>query len=314
MACLLPRCLIPRHFVRRVSHQAARYQTDRPAHPLPTAQRSADSKRSLFRDWRYAHPKPIGMHSPQLPPASTRQLTCPNQTRSGREYSSLCALLGATPVFCADGVGIEALLGHATERDVEAALDNETDDEHMGDPEAAPDNETDDQHMGNSFESRDAPGPSSITEPRPLGGCSSTTPSAQRSSPGITEPRPLGDCSSTVPSVQSSCAPASGPKRARTPSPPSPQPKKSKHARKHKKTRYARAEKREREGHIPRPKVIKRSVEAGSRINTALDTDKTPVAHGAYVAKNSSEPCASKKYSPTDLDSMGFVEVPWNGL
>lgn len=69
----------------------------------------------------------------------------------------------------------------------------------------------------------------------------------------------------------------------------------------------------EREGHAPRPAVIKRNMPAGDGIKTGFDSGKLPVAHSAYVAKSSSEPCASKKHSPADLDAMGFDGVPWDG-
>lgn len=42
----------------------------------------------------------------------------------------------------------------------------------------------------------------------------------------------------------------------------------------------------ERDGHVPRLKVIQRSVESGADINTSLDSEKLPAAHGACVAKN----------------------------
>lgn len=200
------------------------------------------------------------------------------QTTSGREYSSLCASLGATPIFCADGVDIQDLLTRAMERDAESALDHETDDE-----------QTD---FGNDNDCRSNP------EPCAAGGGpeSSTVPSNQHAS-----------------SSTHACALGSGQKRGRSAS-PTPLPKKSKNARKHKKARYARAEQREREGHVPRPKVIQRNVQSGTGIKTALDSEKLPAAHGAYVAKNGSERSAGKQYSPAELDAMGFTGIAWNGM
>lgn len=173
---------------------------------------------------------------------------------------------------------MEQLLARAVARDLENTLDCETDDELPGD--------CGESREGSPFPNLHAPRPS----PPPIGGSSSITPSAQQA-----------------------YAPESGKKRARSP-PPAPAPaKKSKHARKHKKARYARAEQREREGLLPRPKVIKRNILAGDGIKTGLDSQKLPVAHGAYVAKNAPEPCASKKYLPADLDAMGFTELQWDG-
>ena len=104
-------------------------------------------------------------------------------------------------------------------------------------------------------------------------------------------------------------------KRGRSTSPhPAPLPKKNKNARKHKKAHYVRAERREREGHVPRPKVVQRNAEAGTSFKTGLESEGLPAAHGAYVAKNITEADAKKKHSPADLDAMGFECIPWHGL
>lgn len=179
-------------------------------------------------------------------------------------------------------------MARAIERESEASLGCETDDEHADDPCA----------------SREASPGQGLAGPRPIS-ASSTTSAVQHAY----APEP-GQKRGRSPSAD---APEPSQKRGRSPS-PSLLPKKSKNARKHKKTRYARAEKREREGHVQRPKVIKRRVEAGSSIKTTLDSEKLPVAQGAYVAKNSSEAGAAKTYLPADLDRMGFNEIPWDGL
>ncbi len=57
------------------------------------------------------------------------RLTRIKKTRSGREYSSLCASLGATPVFCPDRLDILPLLTRAMERENESTQDRESDDE-----------------------------------------------------------------------------------------------------------------------------------------------------------------------------------------
>ena len=81
-----------------------------------------------------------------------------------------------------------------------------------------------------------------------------------------------------------------------------------------KKARIERAEQREREGHVPRPKVIQRKIQEGTGVKTALDSEKLPAAHGAYVAKNFPEKCAGKEYLPEDLNAMGFTCIPWDGM
>ncbi len=75
-----------------------------------------------------------------------------------------------------------------------------------------------------------------------------------------------------------------------------------------------RAEQREHEGHVPRPKVIQSKIQEGASVKTTLDSEKLPAAHGAYVAKNFPEKCAGKQYLPEDLDAMGFTRIPWDGM
>ena len=59
-------------------------------------------------------------------------------------------------------------------------------------------------------------------------------------------------------------------KRGRSTSPhPAPLPKKNKNARKHKKAHYVRAERRKREGHALRPKIVQRNTAAGASIKTS---------------------------------------------
>lgn len=179
-------------------------------------------------------------------------------------------------------------MARAVERGYEAALGCEIDDEHADDPCA----------------SREAsPGPGLAGHiPASATSTASAVQHAYAAAPGQKPGRnPTADIAE--PSR----------KRGRSSSPSLP-PKKSKHTRKHKKMQHARAEQRERDGHIPRPKVVKRRVEAGSVIKTTLDSEKMPVAQGAYVAKNSSEAGADKTYLPADLDRMGFNEIPWDGL
>ena len=116
--------------------------------------------------------------------------------------------------------------------------------------------------------------------------------------------------------VCSSSASAAWQKRERSASPAAATPpqKKSKSAKKHKKARIERAEQREREGHVPRTKVIQRKIQEGTGVKTALDSEKLPAAHGAYVAKNFPEKCAGKEYLPEDLNTMGFTCIPWDGM
>lgn len=148
------------------------------------------------------------------------------------------------------------------------------------DDESTPDYETDDDKAGNFDEHDDSVG----------GGC----------------------CEPSAPARQHT---STGQKRGRSASPaPVPPPKKSKHARKHKKARYAREERLEREGHLPRPKVVQRNIKAGAGIKTTLDSARLPAAHGAYVAKNGAETSPGKKYLPADLDAMGLSRIPWNGM
>ncbi len=67
-------------------------------------------------------------------------------------------------------------------------------------------------------------------------------------------------------------------KRSTSPAAATPPLVKSKSSKKHKKSRMERAEQREREGHVPRPKVIQRKVQEGASIKTMLDSEKLPAA------------------------------------
>lgn len=194
---------------------------------------------------------------------------------------------------------IKDLLTSAIEHDIETALDCET--------------VTDDEREGDSddCESRD---PSScLAETQPIGGGSLTASSIQHVCPDPSSPN--RGRSPSVLGQHPLDTPQSGQKHRRSASPPPGPPlKKSRHARKHKKQLHQRAEQRERDGHTPRPKTIARNVKAGTSIKTTLDSGALPAARGAYVAKNSSEAGAAKTYLPADLDGMGFVELPWDGL
>ena len=201
--------------------------------------------------------------------------------------------MGVQPVICA-GVDIEELLTRAAVQEGDTPLDAESDDE------CEPD-----------FANLASDASASPTDPEPVCACSSAeNPTDQAIYAVQTTPErgrtPLFQTSNSPPV---SC----GQKRERSFSPAPPR-KKSKNARKHRKKTYTRAGQRERDGHIPRPKVVKRNVEAGSSIKTLLDSETLPAAHGAYVAKNTRESGAKKNYLPEDLDGMGLKEIPWDGL
>lgn len=193
-------------------------------------------------------------------------------------------------MFCADGVGIKELLARAIERDAEAALDAETDDE----------------HMDSYVDSQDSC--AALPDPYPIEAYSSSTRPAQKTD-AVQPIHKRGRAGY----VQDPDAPHCVAKHERSLSPALPR-KKSKHARKHRKKQCVRAEQRERDGHVPRPKVVEHKIEVGSSVKTAVNSENLPAAHGAYMAKNSSKAGASKAYLPADLDQMGFTKIPWDGL
>lgn len=190
-------------------------------------------------------------------------------------------------MLCAD-VGIAQLLERAVDRDHDDALDCGTDDEQPG-------NASDDGRDG--YE-----GDRCASRPETRG-----RNSLRETSPGLVDPHPLGSGPSTAPSGRLTYAQGTPPKRGRSPSPAAP-PRKSKHARKHKTARFARAEERERDGHVPRPRVINCRVESGTSIKTSLNSEALPTSQRTVPT-----PVLPNRMGRPTLTRWGS-RGPWNGM
>lgn len=81
----------------------------------------------------------------------------------------------------------------------------------------------------------------------------------------------------------------------------------------HRRRAAQRAKQKEEQGYATRPSIKAKYMDAAAPIRTSFEVEELPGARGGYTAKIDAPGSAKKRYTPEELERLGFTRIKWEG-